>query len=250
MTADAVSSDSSLPRTLARLFDDMGAAVRTDTRHSALEGIVDVATSRITGADAVAVSTLHPDGSYVTTAFSDELAVRADDVQRAVGAGPCLSAIKDDHFYRPENLATDGRWPDFAARITAELGVHSMLSYRMRLEVDGVVSSLNVYAREADAFTERDALVGLVLAAHGGLAVSAELQRRRSEQLEAALRSNREIGMAMGVLMNEYKITSDQAFGMLRVASQNSNRKLREVAAEVATTGTLEIDTAALRPQS
>jgi hypothetical protein len=45
--------------------------------------------------------------------------------------------------------------------------------------------------------------------------------------------------MAVGVLMARYKITEDEAFAMLRVASQALHRKLRDVAAEVTQTGTL-----------
>ena len=39
--------------------------------------------------------------------------------------------------------------------------------------------------------------------------------------------------------MSEYKISRSRAFDLLRIASQNSNRKLRDVAADVAHTGTL-----------
>lgn len=242
MRSGAMTDDASLLKELARLFDETGRAVRTDDRDSALQGIVDVSLTRIEGASAVSVTTLHSDGRYVTLAASNDLARRADEVQRELGEGPCLSAIVEDSFYGPKDLSNDARWPMFGARISSQLGVFSMLSYRLRLEVDGVLGALNVYAREADAFDEDATLTGLILATHGGLALSAELQRRRGDQLETALRSNREIGMAMGVLMNEYKITRDQAFGMLRVASQNANRKLRDVAADVAATGSLEID--------
>jgi hypothetical protein len=47
------------------------------------------------------------------------------------------------------------------------------------------------------------------------------------------------IGVALGVLMSARKVTQEQAFTLLRVASQNLHRKLRTVAAEVVETGTL-----------
>ena len=59
------------------------------------------------------------------------------------------------------------------------------------------------------------------------------------ENLQRALLSNREIGVAMGVLMTRHHVTRDQAFGLLRMASQNSNRKLHDVALEVTDTGAL-----------
>ena len=41
----------------------------------------------------------------------------------------------------------------------------------------------------------------------------------------------------MGVLMARYLLTEEQAFDVLRHASQNSNTKLRDVAAEVVQSG-------------
>jgi hypothetical protein len=57
--------------------------------------------------------------------------------------------------------------------------------------------------------------------------------------LEIALNSNRDIGTAIGILMNAHLVTQDQAFTMLRTVSQHSHRKLREVANDVIFTGAL-----------
>lgn len=57
--------------------------------------------------------------------------------------------------------------------------------------------------------------------------------------LEIALASNRDIGTAIGILMNAHLVTQEQAFSMLRTASQHGHRKLREVANEVIFTGSL-----------
>ena len=45
----------------------------------------------------------------------------------------------------------------------------------------------------------------------------------------------------MGILMQGQRFTRQEAFDVLRVASQNSNRKLAEVASDVADAGTLTI---------
>jgi signal transduction histidine kinase/DNA-binding response OmpR family regulator len=58
--------------------------------------------------------------------------------------------------------------------------------------------------------------------------------------LENALSSNRRIGAAVGVLMASQKVTSQEAFELLRRASNESNRKLRDVADSVVLTGTLQ----------
>jgi hypothetical protein len=63
--------------------------------------------------------------------------------------------------------------------------------------------------------------------------------RQRIAELRTAVASNREIGVAIGVLMSGCKITEVRAFDLLRVTSQAGNRKLREIAAAVVATGIL-----------
>lgn len=69
-----------------------------------------------------------------------------------------------------------------------------------------------------------------------------ELARSREEveHLRGALESNRQIGAATGILMALRGLTQQQAFDLLRQASQHTHRKLRDVAAEVLLTGVLE----------
>jgi len=75
----------------------------------------------------------------------------------------------------------------------------------------------------------------------------AELHRRRLEALrradvtieglEAALATNRQIGAAVGIVMAQRRLTQTEAFQVLSRASQDRNRKLREVADDVVFTG-------------
>jgi len=52
-------------------------------------------------------------------------------------------------------------------------------------------------------------------------------------QLEVARDSNRRIGMAMGIVMRQRQVDEPLAFDALRRISQNTNRKLRDVAEDV-----------------
>ncbi|WP_433261672.1 ANTAR domain-containing protein [Micromonospora vinacea] len=47
------------------------------------------------------------------------------------------------------------------------------------------------------------------------------------------------IGQAKGILMERHKLTADEAFAVLARASQNTNRKLVDVARYLTTTGQL-----------
>jgi AmiR/NasT family two-component response regulator len=76
-------------------------------------------------------------------------------------------------------------------------------------------------------------LAGLAL----GLAEAHEEQVRRAENLRHALVTRELIGQAQGILMERERITSEQAFEILRAASQNLNTKLWEVAQDLVETG-------------
>jgi signal transduction histidine kinase/DNA-binding response OmpR family regulator len=58
-------------------------------------------------------------------------------------------------------------------------------------------------------------------------------------QLRHALQTNRTTGTAVGVVMTRYDLDPEQAFQVLVRTSQQSNRKLRDIAAEVVNTGAL-----------
>jgi AmiR/NasT family two-component response regulator len=66
------------------------------------------------------------------------------------------------------------------------------------------------------------------------------LNRARVANLQIALISCRRIGAAIGILMASGKLTQDAAFDLLRVRSEHTNRKLREIADEVILAGTLD----------
>jgi DNA-binding response OmpR family regulator len=74
--------------------------------------------------------------------------------------------------------------------------------------------------------------------------------QQTAAQLQMALTSNRQIGVAVGVLMAREKVTSERAFDLLRQRSNNTNRKLRDVAEEVALTGQLSQPPTQDGPQS
>jgi AmiR/NasT family two-component response regulator len=105
-----------------------------------------------------------------------------------------------------------------------------------------VVAGLNIYSDASEAFDRAAVGVALILATHGAMVLSERLASREAGHLGKALISNREIGVAMGILMSQRRFTRQEAFDVLRVASQNSNRKLADIAVEVADTGTLTID--------
>ncbi|GAB3690364.1 GAF and ANTAR domain-containing protein [Angustibacter aerolatus] len=222
-------------------FRDLGDELRS-VPGDGLAAVAQVAVLRVPAADRASI-TLGRDGRFWTVAATDDRAQQADEVQYELGSGPCVDAIVDDTVYDPGDVAEDDRWPEYGRRI-AEQGVRSMLSYRLVLMDEAqadTIGGLNLYSDTPHAFDDADLRTGQLLATHGAVMASAAGDRARAEHLQQALLSNREIGVAMGILMARHTLTRDQAFDLLKLASQHTNRKLRDVATEVADTGTLEL---------
>lgn len=230
------------PTQLAERFAAVERELAPVTRtEDAFRLLTRVATRDVPGAEYAGISQGRQ-ARFRTVAATDEVVERTDQIQYEMGTGPCVDAIVKDTVLVANDLANDQRWPQFGRRAFETTGIASMLSFRLFFEnPQGVTAGLNMYARRRDAFNERSRAIGLILATHGALAVSTALARDKADNLERALRTSREIGIAMGVLMHQHKITREQAFDLLRVASQHTHRKLADIATDVADTGHLEL---------
>ncbi|WP_232807111.1 GAF and ANTAR domain-containing protein [Geodermatophilus chilensis] len=153
-------------------------------------------------------------------------------MQERLQEGPCLDAVWEEETVRVEDMRTETRWPRFAAG-AVELGALSSLSFQLFVEGDGL-GALNLYAREPHAFGEESEDVGLVLAAHAAVALAGAQQE---QNLRRAVGNRDLIGQAKGILMERYRLTADQAFQVLARVSQQTNRKLVDVAEELTQTG-------------
>ncbi|MDP9070733.1 MAG: GAF and ANTAR domain-containing protein [Actinomycetota bacterium] len=215
-----------LAETFAEIARDLLSA---DSVEGTLQRIVDRAVETIEGCDHAGVSLVQPKG-ISTPAASDEVPPGVDAIQYETDEGPCIDAIKEHEVFRaPDLLEEEERWPKFASRVTAETGVRSMLSFRLFDEAH-TLGALNLYSKEVGAFDDAAQAIGAVFAAHAAVALSSA---QREEHLEKALESRDVIGQAKGILMARQDVTSDEAFDMLRRASQRLNVKLREVATQL-----------------
>ncbi len=75
----------------------------------------------------------------------------------------------------------------------------------------------------------------LVPAIESGLARAADLKKLRNteQQLQTALNENREVSMAVGLLMERRRLNRQQAFETLRTTARTQRRKIGEVAEEI-----------------
>jgi hypothetical protein len=226
---------------LAQAMGDLADRATDAEGQPALDDLVNLAVERVPSARWASLTVLRAK-KFSTEATTDPGATEADVLQYDMGFGPCVDAVLEDSVYVSGDVAGDARWLEWGERVHSELGVRSVLSQRLRLGGDaGVIAGLNIYSHAADAFDEHARAIGLVLATHGGLLMNTMLANVRARNLHLALESNREIGVAIGVLMHAHRLSREQAFDVLRAASQDSNRKLADIAVEVVDTGTLSI---------
>jgi LytS/YehU family sensor histidine kinase len=203
-----------------------------------LQAVVDLAVATIEGCDFAGVFVLKA-GTVTTPVNTDAVVAELDGRQIASKEGPCLDCMAQGTAVYAEDLTADPRWAHFGPE-AAESGVRSVLA--LCLVGEGtVVGALNLYARFPLAFGAMDRARGLVLAGLAGLALSVaeahDEELRRAENLRQALITRQLIGQAQGILMERERITAEQAFDILRRASQHLNTKLREVAQELVETG-------------
>lgn len=177
-------------------------------------------------------------GTDLTVASSDGRAELLDETQYRNGGGPCLDAFLTGRVVLSSDTASETRWPSYTAA-ARDYGLQASLSLPM--VADGsTLAAMNVYSFDTATVFGPDEL-SQYQAFAAQAAISLRLATRHEKdgvllsQLEAALNSRTVIDQALGILMMQQRCTSVEAFDLLRRQSQNSHRKLREVATDLVT---------------
>lgn len=207
------------------------ALASTEDETSRLQMVVDSAPSIVPGCDHAGV-TLNAKGGVVTRVSSDDVVRRANDLQYELGEGPCLNIRRDQDTLVSNDLTREDRWSRWAKHVNADLGVHAMMSLLIYTDRESF-GALSLYASRAQGFDPDDVAIGQGLAGHLAAIMAAG---REIDQLGTAMHNRTIIGQAQGILMYWLDIDADQAFDYLRRMSSHCNRKLVDVAAEVART--------------
>jgi len=202
-----------------------------------LQQVVDLATESIDGCDFAGI--FFREGSTTATwVRTDPIVIEVDALQQRHEEGPCFDAITEGTMFYGEDLTSDDRWPRFRPEAVAR-GVRSVLA--LPLLVSAVPGALNLYARYPKAFGVIDRGKAVILATLAGFAITSAQEhadeKRQNDNLVAALASREVIGQAQGILMERERVAADEAFDILRRASQHLNRKLKEVAEDLVETG-------------
>ena len=171
----------------------------------------------------------------ITVASSYRAAWEADQVEFDTEDGPCVEALRTGAVLTGIDLATERRWPAWAAVATL-LGFSSAAGIPAEISPEQRIA-LNLYAPAPQAFDDETLHRATLFAEEVARTIPGAVRLfeadERASQLEQALASRSTIDQALGVLMTQNQCTPDTAFGILRRASQNRNIKLRDVAATI-----------------
>lgn len=212
-----------------------GLLLSQETADHAVELLAQAAKETIIGSIGAGVTLIDPAGRKISTGATDMVVRQADDLQYQTGQGPCLSAWASAKTVRIDEVATDQRWPVWAAAVSG-LPVQSTLSTPL-MNRGQPIGALKVYSPTPHAFTiatdrllEKFAAPAAALLAH---VHTTDAPRKLSETLTAALSSRDVINLARGILMEREQLDELAATAAMLRTSRVNNMPLREVAEQI-----------------
>jgi hypothetical protein len=174
------------------------------------------------------ISVHGPSGGLQTLVASDDRAGKCDELQGELMEGPCFDAVAEEAFLFCGDLERETRWPRYVPQ-ALELGVRAQMATELA-PAQVLRASLTLYATHPveidDDMLEMTRWFASSAAGTLGLV-------RKVDQLEQAVQTRQQIGTAVGIVMERYQVDANRAFGFLTRLSQDTNRKLRLVAAEI-----------------
>ncbi len=220
---------------LAESLDRLGTLVLAEeTVESVLALAVRLAADTVPGAHGASASLLPGAGSMTDVVATEEVSA-FDEVQYECHRGPAIQVAHDGRCLNLELNRMRTEWPELTEAAEAA-GFRSVLAAPMVAE-GRTIGVLMLYSRTEGAFGRDEIATAAQLARHAAANVlnvaTITAADRIRHHLEESLLTRDVIGQAQGILMARHLLTARQAFDELRRTSQLSNRKLREVAAEV-----------------
>jgi GAF domain-containing protein len=214
--------------------------LREHSMQTLLQRVVDLTKTVMPGSPEVSISLVVKDRP-TTPVSTGQLAVDCDVTQYGNGEGPCLHAATSGELVEIDDMQVETRWPDYV-REAAGRGALSSLSVPLRLD-EGITAALNIYARKPHAFDEESRATAGRFVPYAAVAITNmhayQDARDMADNLQLALESRAVIDQAKGIVMERHKLTAVQAFQVLAEASMRGNRKLRDVAEHLVSTGEL-----------
>lgn len=227
---------------VARLLED------DEEDDPALLRLTTLGVELVPGATGAAV-TITAGGEAHTFAASDPRIDELHRLQFASGQGPAVETLRYNEARHVRDTRTEERWRTFC-RAAGQSGLYSLIALPLHTgqQPAGAVA---LYADRPGAFNGAAHDIALLFAAQGSTMVHNTgvygTCRQMLDNLQVALETRAIIEQAKGVLHAKLAISPGEAFELLRRSSQNTNQKVRVVAARLVRG---EIDARQVRAQA
>jgi AmiR/NasT family two-component response regulator len=173
----------------------------------------------------------------LTVASTGGIAFELDEAQYGQDDGPCLQSLRTGREVIVTDMLDETRWGPYPA-YAAACGTRSSASLPIAAHTD-TAGALNLYSPKAAGFTDTglDDLRALAAQATGAIALAQRISdaQEYAADLQTAMESRSVIDQAIGVIMGQQRCGADEAFTLLRRASQHRNLKLRDLCREMLT---------------
>lgn len=177
-------------------------------------------------------------GHEGTITATDGAAAVLEDLQQALGEGPCVDAFRDGRPVLQPDLAATGisRWPGFAEG-ALEAGVAAVFAFP--LQVGAIrLGVLDLY-RDTPGSLDRDQLAEAMAFTEAATTILLHLQDKAPPgqplhpRLAAVVESRREIHQATGMITVQAAVGLADALLLLQAHAFGSDRPLLDVARDV-----------------
>ncbi|MEU4804153.1 GAF and ANTAR domain-containing protein [Actinosynnema sp. NPDC023587] len=227
-------ANASVPGLAAELVEM--ARLTEDEEHQAVaRRFADHLVRSVPGCDLAFLAVTGDDGFEITMTTGHAPLGPVPDDGVAGGGDPIREVLRYREPRRLGDTAGDGRWPLFASRLAVH-GFRSCLVLPLPTE-RSPTAALTLLSREPHRFNDHSYDLILLIALHAGVALdNADLldhSRQLVRHLTTALGTRHTIGLAQGLLMRHFATDAESGFSLLRRASQDANRKLRDAASDL-----------------
>ncbi|AQS71509.1 GAF and ANTAR domain-containing protein [Streptomyces pactum] len=206
----------------------------TDSLEQFLQVLVESALAMASTAHGVGI-TLERQHRPLTVVSAGTGAPDLDEAQYGQDDGPCLEALRTGHEIAVKDMLGEERWGPYPA-YAAACGTRSSVSFPVAARTH-TAGALNLYFAKVAGFADTDLFDLRTLAAQATGAIALAQRIADAEEyaadLQKAMESRSVIDQAIGVIMAQQRCSAEEAFTLLRKASQRRNIKLRHLCAEL-----------------
>ncbi|MDR6989134.1 hypothetical protein J2Y66_003649 [Paenarthrobacter nitroguajacolicus] len=215
-----------------RLADLLVSADNVKAFLDGMTGLGADALTRSTGTRIECAVTLGRRKRTATIGGSSDQAMLLDRIEQTLEQGPCIDAMDSGRPVLLDDALSSPQWSDYCAALAAA-GMRSTLGVPMELGRDGA-AVLNFFAPAPGTFAREAVTDALSFAGIAGKALRVAIRitalNEATEDLDAAMKSRSIIDTACGVIISQNRCTHEEAFNILRKASNDRNQKLRDLA--------------------